>query len=174
MKKKNLPNAKKVLGLRRKLSHGTESVTSVQSVRDIETRYQVVTMRRDGYTIQEIADTLGISPYTAHLNLSKSLTETIKNYQETTEESRQIQLDRLDALVKTYTPLAKGHVEHIPDTSRPGELKEVWVAPNVNAAIFLLNIEQRRSKLLALDVPEVKKLEVSGVREYVGIDLEQV
>jgi predicted transcriptional regulator len=174
MKKKDLPNAKKVLGLRRKLSHGTETVTSVQSVRDIELRYQVVTMRRDGYTIQEIADTLSISQATARLHLTKSLTETIKNYQETTEESRQLQLDRLDALVRTYTPLAKGHTEMVPDTNRPGQMKEVWVAPNVNAGIFLLNIEQRRSKLLALDVPEIKKLEVSGVREYVGICIDDV
>jgi DNA-binding CsgD family transcriptional regulator len=153
---------------------GTGRILSTKNLLDIERRYQCVYLRRDGYTVQEIADSLGCSAGAVRNCLQEAFKETIEEYSETTEESRQIALDRIDSLIKVYTPLAKGYTTDIPDKDKPGQMKTVEVPPDISAAQFLLALETRRAKLLALDKPEVKKLEVSAIREYIGVDMEQV
>ncbi len=169
---------KPVVGVRgnvgRRPNRGMRGVVSPKNVRMIENRYQIVRLRRDGFTIQEIAETLDISAVQVHNQLQIALNISISETAETTEESRQLQIERLDLLLKTYTPFAtEWHKETRIDMQTKQEII-VECPPDPKYASLILSIEMRRAKLLALDVPETKKLDVTGVREYLGVDLEQV
>lgn len=133
---------------------GPGKLLSPQTVRVIESDYQVMIMRRDGHTIQQIAETLGLNQSTVSEKIKKVLSNTIGEMAETTEEHRQLELERYDAIIKTYMPMC--------------------IAGNLAAAAVILQVSQQRRKLLSLDIPEVKRLEVTAIREYVGVDLEQV
>ena len=133
---------------------GVGKILSPQSVRKIERRFQVVTMRREGYTVEEISNALGCSLGSIRTDIQTVLNNTIAVASETVEESRQLQLERLDGILKFHYPLAKDG--------------------NLASAQVVLQVEARRSKLLALDVPEVRQIQVSGIREYVGVDVSQV
>lgn len=135
-------------------SAGASKIISARNVQIMERRYQVVTLRKQGYTTKEIADTLRTSVETVRADVVALLRQTISETAETTEENRQLQIERLDGLLKKYYPLAE--------------------AGSLAAAAMVLSVEARRSKLLALDLPEVKKLDVTGIREYVGISIEDV
>lgn len=104
--------------------------------------------------MQEIADTLKCAVSTVAGDIRELLQLTAKEAMETTEEARQLEAERLDELQRTYYELARSN--------------------NMAAAALVLSIMDRRRKLLALDIPETKRLEHSGIREYVGVDTEQV
>ncbi len=133
---------------------GKGKLLSPKTVRELELDWQIFEMRRDGHTVQEIATYLGIALSTVRDHIIKVLNRTISETAETAEENRQLQIDRLDSILKQYMPMATG-----------GSLA---------AASMVLSVEARRAKLLALDVPEVKRVDVTGIREYVGVDVEKV
>jgi DNA-binding CsgD family transcriptional regulator len=133
---------------------GVQRILSPNSAQALARRYQVFALRKDGYTIREIAETLNLSEESVHRDLKTVMSRLATELAENVEENRTLQIARLDALLKKYQGLAEGG--------------------NLSAASMVLAIETRRSKLLALDVPEQKKLEVTGIREYVGIDLNEV
>lgn len=138
----------------RKRTQASKKIISAMNIRMQERRYQVVQLRKQGYSVQQIAESLHCSADTVRDDLIKVLKVAVSEYAETTEENRQLQIERLDGLLKKYYPLAE--------------------SGSLAAAAMVLSIEQRRSKLLALDLPEVKKLDVTGIREYVGVDLNEV
>ncbi len=149
-------------------------VMSPRALREIEQRYQISEMRRDGFTVREIAIALDISMATVRSSLQKALELAINTTAETTEESRQLQIERLDLLLKTYKPFAtEWHKEERID-ALSGQAVIIECPPDPKYANLILTIEMRRAKLLALDVPETKRLDVSGVREYVGVKVEDV
>jgi DNA-binding CsgD family transcriptional regulator len=133
---------------------GVQRILSPNSAQALARRYQVFALRKDGYTIREIAETLNLSEESVHRDLKTVMSRLATELAENVEENRTLQIARLDALLKKYQGLAEGG--------------------NLSSASMVLAIETRRSKLLALDVPEQKKLEVTGIREYVGIDLNEV
>lgn len=120
----------------------------------LERRYKVWKLRKDGHTIKDIADLLDVGEETVRDDIITIAKRISSELSETVEESRALQVARLDALLKKY--------------------QELGEAGNMGAATLVLNIEMRRSKLLALDLPENKKLEVTGIRQYVGIDIDDV
>lgn len=133
---------------------GTGRILRAHELQLLERRYQVWSLRKDGNTIREIAQTLGFSEASIRDDIITIAKRISSELAETVEESRTLQVARLDALLVKYQKLAEGG--------------------NMGAATLVLSIEQRRSKLLALDLPENKKLEVTGIREYVGINLDDV
>ena len=153
---------------------GPGALISTTTVRIVERRFQVVTLRREGYTVQEIADVLGISTTLVRLDIQETLNQTITETAETTEENRQLQIERLDGLIKELIPLTKAQEVDEVNTSLEGGFITRLIPPSIPAALAVASIEAQRAKLLALNVPEVKRLEVSGVREYVGVDVDQV
>lgn len=165
---------KSLIGLKSTRTSGAGKVLDVSTLERIERRYQVTSLRRDGYTLRQIAESLNISEATVHYDLVDCLNETIQKYSETTEQSRQLQIERLDQLIQVYTPLATTITRKEVIDGRSGKSVVCIEPPNPIYASLILNIEARRAKLLALDVPEVKKLELTGIREYVGINVEDV
>lgn len=140
--------------LRKSPARGVGRMVSAQSLRDLERRYSVWELRKGGYTLREIAQSLGTTEQRVREDIILIAKRIASDLAETVEESRSLQVERLDAMLKKYQPLAE--------------------AGNLSAASMILQIESRRSKLLALDLPEQKKLEVTGIREYVGVNIDDV
>lgn len=167
---------------------GTAVILSPETAQKIVNEWQCFEMRRDGYSYMEISRALEITPGIVRRHLEAAYSRTLNELQETVEEARQLEIERLDALVVTYSKLAHGYKEVVdvpvmnaagnPIKDNDGNIitmpKEVQHAPNMGAASILLSVQARRAKLLALDAPEVKKIEHSGIREYVGVDISQV
>jgi hypothetical protein len=150
------------------------ALTSPKAVRKIERQYQVMKLRRDGYTAVEIAATVGCAVDTVMLDIRACLNRSLNELKETTEEVREIQLQRLDSFVKTYMPLALDTHKEVRVDMATGEEIIVETPPNPTYAALLLRVEERRARLLALDIPEQKRQEESAVRVYVGIDMSKV
>jgi len=149
-------------------------LTDAKAIAVIERRYRVVGLRRDGYTHKEIAEELNISPQTVSQDLKMILTETIIKTEETVEEDRALATARLDKITKAFMPLAtEEHYETAVDPVT-GKKIAVLVPPDPKFANVILAAETRRAKLRGTDKPELKQLEVSGVRIYEGVDLDQV
>lgn len=148
--------------------------TDAKTIELIERRYQILELRRDGWNHDQIARCLGVSTATVSLDLKEILNNTLIKNAETTEENRSLQIERLDHLLRTYMPFATDSHREIRVDPLTGKEVIVTIPPSAICAALVLNIEARRAKLLALDVPETKKLEVTGVREYIGVDVDKV
>ena len=140
-------------------------VLSTKTVMDVERRYQVIEMRRGGMSIREIAQELNVSEPTISRDLKFVLTEAIQATAETTEEHRHLAMERLDGLLRAYYSTATEVL-----VTEDGQI----IPENMMAAQLVLKIEERRAKLLALDKPENKGGEESGIREYVGVNMDEV
>lgn len=145
-----------------------------QTLEAVERRYKVVKMRRDGMSIPDIAADLGVSLNTVANDLVEILDKTYIEIEETVEQARNIQLQRLDALLIPAMKLATTEHNELSFDPRTGAPVIVTMPPDPKYAGVVLQIEARRAKLLALDKPETKIVEVSGIREYVGVDYSKV
>lgn len=156
---------------------GKQKIMSPRAVQNIELDWQIFEMRRDGHSVDAIARALGVHPETVRKHLQEVLERTVNEMSETAEENRQLQIERLDYLLTKYTKMAYGYKEEaevLDPLTRKMKKVIQEIPPNMAAASLVLSIEARRSKLLALDMPEVKKLDVTGIREYVGVDIDKV
>lgn len=142
------------VNLREITARASSKLLGAENVADLERRYRVWSLRKDGYSYREISVALGITESIAKSDVTVIAKRLVSDLGETVEESRMIQVVRLDALIKKYHPMAE--------------------QGNLSAAAMVLAIEARRSKLLALDTPETKKLDVTGIRQYVGVNLDLV
>lgn len=158
----------------RKKPGGHSKLTSTRTLRKVQRMYEVTHLKEQGYSHTEIAEALKLSPMEVGKLLRECLELTISEVAETTEQARQMEIARLDRLVKTYHHYA--HDVHTEIRINPMTGMEVLVEmpPDPKYAKLLLDVSTRRSKLLALDVPEVKKIETTGIREYIGVDISKV
>ena len=133
---------------------GPNVINSVQTIRQMERRYKIVEMRRHGFSMQQIAESLGCTATTVSEDLKSVLNMTMKDLSENTDEMRQMEIERYDALLRFYQPLGD--------------------AGNLAAAGLVLSISASRRKLCALDKPEEKNQQETAIRVYVGIDVDAV
>lgn len=120
----------------------------------LERRYKVLEMRRQGCQIYEIAEILGCTTTTVREDLKQVLSMAANDMLETVPEQRELELNRYNALLKRYQPLAeKG---------------------NLNAASLCLQISREIRKLGGVDAPEQKAPSDTGTRIYVGINVDNV
>jgi transposase len=106
------------------------------SERDPETVEKWVSaldLRKRGKTYREIGEALGVSHVTAYEWVGSALTATLR---EPSEAVRQIEAERLDALIKAIWP---------------GATREN--NPDYDAVDRVLKVMDRRAKLLGLDAP---------------------
>ena len=151
---KPTPKPRALSDLRKVVSRGVAKMTEAKQLALLERRYQVWELRKQGYSIRDIAGAVQVTEETVRNDIIVLAKRLSTELSETVEEARSLQITRLDALLKKYQPAAE--------------------LGSLSAASMVLQIEARRSKLLALDTPETKKLDVSGIREYVGINLDEV
>ena len=110
----------------------------------------VVELRRGGNTWQQIADAVNYAtPMGAWKAYQRACQRTL---QEPTDEARRIELDRLDALQRTYwDPAIEG---------------------NLRAADFVLRVIDRRARILGIDAPQKIQAEVVNYDGSGSLDTE--
>lgn len=150
--------------------------------RDVDTAArdaEACRLRAQNLTYQQIADQLGFaSKGAAYDAVQRTLRETV---QEPAEELRQLELMQLDELARAARNVLEGThyvVSHGKVVRHDGGEGEPLVddAPVLQAIDRLLKIQERRSKLLGLDIP-VKQLiggDVQVTYNFEGIDLDNL
>jgi hypothetical protein len=115
--------------------------TSPQAIEVLERERKALELRKGGATFEQIAQALGYSDRSnAHKAVRKAMRETI---QEPAHQVRELELERLDVLLKALWPtaLATGHKDQARTVER------------------CLAIMARRSALLGLDAPQRMKVQ---------------
>ena len=108
---------------------------------------EIVELRTEGYVWREIADQVGMSTAGVYKAYNRAMTRVIAP---SIEEHRELELDRLDILQRTYwQPAVNG---------------------NLRAADYVLRVIDKRAKLLGLDAPLKVQAEVVT---YDGSDLDR-
>lgn len=158
--------------VRRALRVSTKSLQA-KKVAQLERRFKVVQLRAKGCSLNEIAEELGIAATTASEDLIAVMEDTVMATNEQVEHVRKLQDMRLDMVVKAHLPFAT-EIKKTPIKDATGRVHIIDMPPSTASAQIVLQTEQRRGKLLGLDVPEIKRMEISGIREYVGVKLEDV
>lgn len=166
--------ARKPIKLRANRVKRKTRITSSNNLKAIERRRKVIIMRRDGWNYDEIALAVGTTSDTVRHDILYCLDRAATEMIETAEQTRELQKARLDALLKPNMKYATENHLEVRRDKLTGKEFIIEVPPDPAFANVVLKIEERRAKLMALDIPEVKKLEVTGIREYVSVDLEKV
>jgi len=112
----------------------------------IDREREIVELRTEGYVWREIAQQVGMSTAGVYKAYNRAMTRVITP---AVNEHRELELDRLDILQRTYwQPAVNG---------------------NLRAADFVLRVIDKRAKLLGLDAPIKVQAEVVT---YDGSDLD--
>ncbi|MBO3751548.1 hypothetical protein J5X84_36210 [Streptosporangiaceae bacterium NEAU-GS5] len=149
-------------------------------------------LRSQNLTYQQIADHLGIARTTAYESVQRALAETVR---EAADERRALELMQLDEMARAvravlerqHLVVSQGKVVRLGmpyvdeetgraavDEGRGEPLEDD--APVLQAVDRLLKIQERRAKLLGLDIPVKQQVEVDGGIRYeiVGVDLSKL
>lgn len=137
-------------------------------------RFKVIDMRASGASYEEIAEALHISIQLVASDVQTLMADTAKVTEETTEVARHVADRRLDKIIAAHMPHATTEREVPVRDPITGAVRVVKAAPSTAHAQIVLQVDQRKAKLLGLDKPEEKHLKVSGIREYIGVDWEEV
>jgi hypothetical protein len=112
----------------------SESATSARKVRGREREDQSLNFRKAGMTYEQIGTQLGITRQAAHSAVTRALTRIAQHTNESAEQMRTLELERLDRMLAAiWSMVLNGSTYHI-DTA--------------------LRIMARRAKLMGLDAPE--------------------
>ncbi len=146
--------------------------------RDLETAErdaEAARLRKRSWTYQQIADHLGINRSSAYQAVQRVLKETV---QEPAEDLRTLELERLDDMAQAVLKVLEKH--HVTVSNGRivflGDEPLIDDAPVLAAVDRLLKIQERRAKLLGLDIPVKQEIDVSGGVEYriVGVSAEDL
>jgi hypothetical protein len=128
-------------------------------------------LRARNLTYRQIADELGIDVRAAYDGVQRALKDTL---QEPADDLRRLELERLDELARQ----ARGVMEATHYVVDKGNVV-MWEgspllddAPVLAAVDRLLKVQDRRAKLLGLDVPVKRQVEVEGSLRYEIIGVE--
>lgn len=114
------------------------SPTAPDILEATEKRKRAIALRKAHYSYQEIADELGLSKTRVRQYVAEAMDENRKETAEEAAEIREMELLRLDELLKAWFPMAK--------------------AGDDKAAGIVLKAQERRAKLLGLDAPVRQEL----------------
>lgn len=134
-----------------------------------EMRRRVLECRRDGMTLNQMSDELGISAAWAGRLLKQALANITE---EPAKEVLQIELERLDwyhheasKILKGWHPFVQGggvvvhHVTDPDDCTKKIAVTLEDVGPKLTAIRTLITVAERRAKLLGIDRPVKEKQE---------------
>ena len=152
------------------MATGIQSKTGAKSIEQAQRRAEMMRLRLDGMTLDEIGEQMGVQKGTVQRVISHALTSMCK---QPADDLRALELARCDELmeeamqtVRAFHPLtASGKVVHAPvldSDGRPtrdrhtGEVLTQVVEdkqPKLAAVACALRVMERRAKLLGLDAP---------------------
>jgi hypothetical protein len=124
----------------------TEATTSARRLTAAQRRTIALEQRKRGRTFQQIGSLLGISRQAAHKLVKTELDRLKKQCNELAEETRTLELLRLDSLQFAFWGKATR-----------GDTK---------ACHQVLKVMERRSKLLGLDQQEIDKRDLDEIRAF--------
>ena len=151
-----------------KTGKGPKAITSAKSIREAERRAEMLSLRLEGKTLEQIGSHMNVGADTVHRVISRALTSVTK---EPAEELLSLELGRCDVLlteamqtVKAFHPLVSaGRVVSAPMLNNQGEpirnpetgdvLTRVLEdkAPKLAAIATAVRVMERRAKLTGLD-----------------------
>jgi hypothetical protein len=109
-----------------------------------ERRLKVTKYRIAGWSWQRIGDACGISDSQAHKDFHAEMDRRNREMNETLDEAKRVELIRLDSLVMWWSERAEHSLE---------------------AAEFLLKVQNRRARLLGLDAPVKREVDLTDKRD---------
>ena len=126
-----------------------------QSEQAAERRVRAIELRKAGLGYRQISEQLGVSVQQAWRDVQKALADLAKMEQDHAREYRQLELERLDALLSPLWLRARGRrIQHDDGTVED-------VPPDYAAVDRVMRLMEARRRLLGLDVqPEDKDHEV--------------
>lgn len=153
-----------------KTGKGPKAITSAKSIREAERRAEILRLRLDGHTLQEVGDRMGILAGSVHDIITRALRAMT---QDPSQELLTLELARLDSLyaealkaVRSFTPvLHNGRIVQIPVINSNGDTVNHPVTghpltciaqdrqPVLAGIACAIRIAERRAKLLGLDAP---------------------
>lgn len=125
--------------------------TVPQKINTAERRAIVVDMRKDGFTVREIARFLGISHNAVHKHENKALAVLADKQDDATRNYRTLQVQRLEAQHKRLTKIVTDPEEQ--------------VAVRLQAEATLLKLDERISKKYGTDAAILIKSESSVTQD---------
>lgn len=170
----------------------SRNITSARAVRDAQRRAEMLSLRLDGLTLEQIGERMGVGTPTVSRVISNALAA---HTREPAEELRSIELGRCDVLlteamqtVKAFHPLVSaGRVVSAPMLDNTGQpvrnpesgdvLTRVLEdkAPKLAAIATAVRVMERRAKLLGLDAATKLQQEVTVTTdEKPGYDLQKL
>lgn len=151
---------------------GTKTPSAKQSAAHLEAetrRTEATKLRRQGWTLQEIADKYGVSVVTVHRDIQLVLRRTIEAGVTEMDEHRALELERIDSAIFEVMSILEGRnpeskhsvelaaYETDEDTSVDDAL-EARAELRLKAVDRLVKLNQERAKLLGLYAPEKQEL----------------
>lgn len=109
-------------------------ITTKDDIKKAELLHQIVLMKKKGFSTLEIANELSVSPEYAHKLYTAYYNKLMRDCAETVDQSRQLELDRLDELTKVFLPLG--------------------MTGDIAAAEFFIKLSKHRSQILGLNKPK--------------------
>lgn len=170
----------------------SRNITSARAVRDAQRRAEMLSLRLEGLTLEQIGERMGVGTPTVSRVISNALAA---HTREPAEELRSLELGRCDVLlneamqtVKAFHPLVSpGRVVSAPmldDTGQPVRNPETGdvltrvledKAPKLAAIHVAVKVAERRAKLLGLDAATKLQQEVTVTDEKKnGYDLSKL
>jgi predicted DNA-binding protein (UPF0251 family) len=154
---------------RQEVKKGPQAITGAVSIVQAQRRAEILRLRLDGLTLEEIGERMNIAPDTVHGIITRALSAMCK---EPAEELRALELGRCDVLlneamqtVRAFHPMVSGgRVVSAPVLDNNGqpvrnEAGDVLTrvledkAPKLAAIATSIRVMERRAKLLGLDAP---------------------
>lgn len=163
---------------------GKGKLISREKLIQIERRFKVMEMRRDGYSVHQIATALHVTEPTVSNDIKACMVTLVEHTTMSAEEHRALDSARVDELIRVLTPMTQPRTLDVPN---PKYKPDQPVDPNTNPAVITIEVPpshtaigqltgllKRRAEMNASDTPEIKQMSITGVREYVGIDVDKV
>jgi hypothetical protein len=123
----------------------------------LQRQLQALELRKAGYSYRAIGERLGISHVQAYTDVNAELARLTELRKDSTEELRELELERLDVLLKGLEPMAR--------VGNPGAVNSY------------LRVMERRAKLLGLDAPtkqEVTGADGGAIEQHTTLDLSKL
>jgi hypothetical protein len=114
-------------------------------------RHEIITMLIAGATETEIAETLGLRPNSVSKVIINQLEKWENEDRATIEHVRELQLKRIDRLIRAHMPAALGLPKKQGDPARD---------PSVRATAEIRKLEEFRARIAGTEAP--KRIEVAG------------
>lgn len=169
----------------------SRNITSARAVRDAQRRAEMLSLRLDGLTLEQIGERMGVGKPTVSRVISNALAAYTR---EPAEELLTLELSRCDVLlteamqtVKAFHPLVSaGRVVSAPMLNNQGEpirnpetgdvLTRVLEdkAPKLAAIATAVRVLERRAKLLGLDAATKLQQEVTVTEQEPDYDLRKL